>query len=117
MAKKFADLRKKMSPAARQKAEALTKEMLVEMPLQELRQARLFSQEQLANALGVKQASVSKLEHRTDMYVQTLRSYIEAMGGELNITARFPDGEIRINLFEDIDSRKTERESSRRSGS
>jgi transcriptional regulator with XRE-family HTH domain len=73
------------------------------LPLQELRQARQFSQEQLADALRVRQASISKMERRTDMYISTLRSYIEAMGGELDIVARFPDGTVRIKQFSDIE--------------
>jgi len=50
-----------------------------------------------------KLASVSKLERRTDMYISTLRSVIEAMGGRLEITAVFRDGDFRISLFEDLD--------------
>ncbi len=103
MAKKFSDLRKKMSPAARARAEKATHALLAQLPLQELRQARQFSQEQLADALRVRQASISKMERRTDMYISTLRSYIEAMGGELDIVARFPDGTVRIKQFSDIE--------------
>jgi transcriptional regulator with XRE-family HTH domain len=91
-----------MSPQARAEADALTEQMLTEMPLQELRRARHLSQEQLAEILHVRQATISKLERRTDMYISTLRSYIQAMGGDLEITARFPDGEIRINQFSDL---------------
>ena len=76
--------------------------MLEEMPLQELRQARALSQEQLARTLGIKQASVSKLERRTDMYIQTLRNYIEAMGGQLEVIASFPGGKVKINQFEEV---------------
>jgi len=57
---------------------------------------------QLAVSLHVKQASVSKLERRTDMYISTLRGYIKAMGGDLEIIARFPDGSVRINQFEEL---------------
>jgi transcriptional regulator with XRE-family HTH domain len=91
-----------MSPQARAEANALTEQMLAEMPLQELRRARHLSQEQLAEILHVRHATISKLERRTDMYISTLRSYIQAMGGDLEITARFPDGEIRINQFSDF---------------
>jgi serine/threonine protein kinase len=66
--------------------------MMREPPIQELRAARRLSQDALAVVLKTGQSSVSKLERRTGMYVSTLRSYIEAMGGELEITARFPDG-------------------------
>jgi len=103
MVKKFQVLRDRMSPAARARAEELTRTMLAEMPLQELRQARHLSQEQLANVLGVRQAGISKLERRTDMYISTLRGFVKAMGGDLEITARFPDGAVRINQFEELE--------------
>ena len=48
------------------------------------------------------QAAVSKLERRADMYVSTLQSFVKAMGGELKITARFPEGTAEINRFEDV---------------
>ncbi len=102
MAKRFSELRAKMSPEALEKAAGLSQAMLDEMPLQELRRARALSQEQLARTLGIKQASVSKLERRTDMYIQTLRNYIEAVGGQLEITAKFPDGKVKINQFEEV---------------
>ena len=102
MAKRYSELRAKMSPEALEKAAGLSQAMLDEMPLQELRRARALSQEQLARTLGIKQASVSKLERRTDMYIQTLRNYIEAVGGQLEITAKFPDGKVKINQFEEV---------------
>ena len=102
MAKKFSELRAKMKPAALEKAAGLSQIMLEEMPLQELRQARALSQEQLARTLGIKQASVSKLERRTDMYIQTLRNYIEAMGGQLEVIASFPGGKVKINQFKEV---------------
>lgn len=70
--------------------------MMAEMPLHELRRTRGLSQETLARLLRVKQASISKLERRTDMYLSTLRSHIQAMGGKLEIVARFPEGDVRI---------------------
>jgi len=63
-----------------------------------------MSQERIAEILHTKQANVSRLERRTDMYISTLRSYIEAMGGTLDIVARFPNGEVYINQFEEIDN-------------
>jgi ribosome-binding protein aMBF1 (putative translation factor) len=104
MSKPFNNLRKKMLPTAQKIAKQKTQQMLKEMPLQELRQAHQMSQERLAELLSTKQANVSRMERRTDMYISTLRSYIEAMGGELDIVARFPNGEVHINQFEDIDS-------------
>jgi transcriptional regulator with XRE-family HTH domain len=111
MSKPFNTLRKKMSATAQKAAAEKTQQMLKEMPLNELRQAHQMSQERLAELLSTKQANVSRMERRTDMYISTLRSYIEAMGGELDIIARFPDGEVHINQFEDIDSKHNEQAS------
>jgi len=106
MAKKFAELRAKMSSAARARSEAIYRQLLAEMPLSELRQARGLSQKALAEVLHVNQASVSKMERRADMYISTLRTHIEAMGGELEIIARFPDGVVRIENFTSIESQE-----------
>lgn len=70
-----------------------------EMTLSELRRARELTQQALAEALGGSQPSISQLEQQTDMYISTLRKYLEAMGGELDIIARFPDGEVHITQF------------------
>ena len=99
---RWSDLRAEAQPETRERAARKTEEMLREMPLHELRQARQLSQETLAQVLGTNQAGVSKMERRTDMYVSTLRRYLRAMGGDLEITARFPDGSVRINQFEDL---------------
>lgn len=61
-----------------------------------LRRKRRISQEELADALHIRQATVSKMERRADMHVSTLRKAVAAMGGELEIRARFPDGVIEI---------------------
>ena len=103
MAKSFKLLREKMSPEAQQRAKEKTRRMVEAMPLQELRQARALSQDELAKALGVKQAAVSKLERRTDMYLSTMRKFIEAMGGHLEIVAHFPEGDVRVEQFEDLE--------------
>ncbi len=76
--------------------------MLDEMPLNELRQARGLSQKMLADILQVQQPSIAKMEKRTDMYVSTLRSHIEPVGGQLEVVARFPDGAVKISNFSDI---------------
>ena len=102
MAKNFSELMAKMSPERRAEVEAMTQKMLAEMPLNELRQARGLSQKMLAEALHIQQPAIAKLEKRTDMYLSTLRSHIEAMGGQLEIVARFPDGAVKINNFADL---------------
>jgi transcriptional regulator with XRE-family HTH domain len=98
----FDQLRRRMSPERRARNAAATKEMLAEMALHELRQARERSQEELARALKVRQPAVAKLERRTDMYVSNLRRYIEALGGSLEITARFAGARVTITNFGEL---------------
>ncbi len=76
--------------------------MLAELPLRELRRARALSQAAMAELLGASQPEVSKIEHRTDMYLSTLRRFVEAMGGELDVIARFPDGAVRITQLSEL---------------
>jgi DNA-binding XRE family transcriptional regulator len=99
MAKKFAELTAKMTPESLARSDEKYRQLLAEMPLHELRQALALSQTRLAEVLNVNQAAISKMEHRTDMYISTLRDYIRAMGGDLEIVARFPDGEVKISNF------------------
>jgi transcriptional regulator with XRE-family HTH domain len=63
-----------------------------------MRKARSMTQVAVAERLHVDQGSVSKLEGRTDMYLSTLREYVEALGGTLELRADFPDGSINIDL-------------------
>lgn len=102
MAKKFAQLRARMSPERQARAKARADAVLETMPLQELRRARTLSQETLAKAMETSQGEISKLEHRTDAYISTIRSYIEAMNGRLRILAEFPEGTYEITQFEDL---------------
>jgi len=103
MANKFSELRAQMLPESRARAEAKVQTWLAEMPLNELRKARGLSQKMLAEVLHVQQPSIAKIEKRADMYISTLRSHIEAMGGELEVVARFPDGAIKISNFSDLE--------------
>ena len=103
MAKKFSELKKKMSPAARAQSSALANELIVEARLAEVRRAREMTQTRLAMAMETTQAEISKIEQRSDCYISTLRSYIEAMNGELEIIARFPDGKaVKITQFSEL---------------
>lgn len=99
MARKFSQLRSKMSPEAQARAQEKAQALMKEMPLHELRQARGLSQQTLAQILNVQQPAIAKMEKRTDMYISTLRKHIQAMGGELKIVAQFPDGDVRIENF------------------
>ena len=103
MAKKFSELRGKMSPERRARVEARVHAALKEMPLHELRRARDFTQVTLAKVMGTSQGEISKIEQRTDLYVSTLRNYLEAMGGELEIVVRFPDGAVKISQFGELE--------------
>jgi len=63
------------------------------LALAQLRQSRHVTQVQLAETLGISQGNVSRLEARSDVYLSTLRSYVEALGGHLEIAAVFDDDE------------------------
>jgi len=71
------------------------------MALDELRAARAMTQAELGHKLGLKQAAISRMERRTDVYVSTLAKFVEAMGGQLEIRVVFPDGTVRISQFSD----------------
>jgi len=73
-----------------------------QMSLAELREARKLTQDALGQTLQVGQPAIAKLEKRTDMYVGNLRRFVEAMGGELEIVAHFPDGDVTINNFSEL---------------
>ena len=104
MARKFKELEAKMSPERIARSNQEYQRLLAEMPLQKLRHARHLTQAALAQHLDTSQSEVSKMEKRADMYVSTLSSYIEAMGGHLEIRAVFPDGsQVRINQFEQLE--------------
>lgn len=96
MSKKFSELRTKMSPEAQARSAARAEGMILEMRLQELRKSRHVTQVRVAEAMGVEQTAISKLEHRSDMYLSTVYEYIKALGGELKLVASFPEGDIEV---------------------
>ena len=95
----FSKLTENSIPERRQRINAMKRELLAEMPLHELRRAKSLTQQDLAKTLRVNQPAIAKLEKRADLYVSSLRSYIEAVGGKLKIIAEFPDGEVAITNF------------------
>ena len=105
MAKKFQTLLDEMTPERRARIDAKANRLMEEMALAELREARKLTQEQLAKQLNVKQPSIAKMEHRTDMYLSTLRNFIQAMGGDMEIVAVFPNGRVRITNLSDGDEK------------
>jgi DNA-binding XRE family transcriptional regulator len=92
MAIPFDEVVAKLPIEEQEAIEQLTQELMAEyMTLQDLRKARRLTQEQIAKSLGIRQDSISKLEKRTDLLLSTLRGYVEAMGGKLELIAEFPD--------------------------
>jgi predicted transcriptional regulator len=96
----FSDLTKGFSPARRARVAAKAAALREHMTLEELRKSREFSQEQMAEAMEVGQPAVAKLEKRADMHVSNLRRYVEALGGTLEITAKFRDTSVVIEQDE-----------------
>jgi transcriptional regulator with XRE-family HTH domain len=92
----FAELRAKMSPEARARAEQIAKELSHEIDLATLRQALKLSQQQLAKRMRVNQPEVAKIEKRADMLLSTLSGVLRAMGADLKIIASFPGHDIQI---------------------
>jgi len=93
----FGELTKGFTPARRARVAVKAAELREAMTLEELRKARSLSQEEVADALSVGQPAVAKLEKRSDMHVGNLRRYIEALGGKLEITARFDKTRVVIS--------------------
>jgi len=101
MAKSFDELvRQTTTKKTRARAALRTQEMLAELLLREVRQLAGKSQRQVAQALGIKQPSLSKLENQSDMQISTLRKIVQALGGELEVLAKFPKGTVKIDQFE-----------------
>src|ERR1035437_7543657 len=105
MGKNFKELQAKMTLRSRRRSEAKAERMIREMALDELREARQLTQQQLADQLNVRQPAIAKMERRADMYLSTLRGVIKAMGGELEIRAVFPDGAVRIRKLKELKKR------------
>jgi len=99
MARKFQELEQKLPPESLARAKARAKEMMAEMLLAEIRKSVGLTQEDLAAQLGIKQPTLSKLEAQDDMQVSTLSRLIQALGGELELIAHLPGGDIRIRQF------------------
>jgi predicted XRE-type DNA-binding protein len=98
MAKSFDKLVKRTTTKKmRAKAAARAQVLLGELVLSEVRQMACKSQQEVATALGIKQPSLSKLENQSDMQISTLRKIVKALGGELEVLAKFPKGIVKID--------------------
>jgi DNA-binding XRE family transcriptional regulator len=102
MAHRWKDVRKPLTPEAEERIQQSVREAAGVMTLHQLREARSLTQVNLAKVLQINQGAVSKMEKRADMYVSTLRNFIQAMGGQLQVKAIFPEGEVQIDQFETV---------------
>lgn len=93
MVKSLNDLRQKMKPEVSSAAKLKAVEIITEMSLAETRKARGVNQAELAKRLAISQPNISQIESRPDMLISTLEHYINALGGKLELHAKFPDGQ------------------------
>jgi transcriptional regulator with XRE-family HTH domain len=100
MARKFTELQARMSPDRRDRIQAQVREAMTEMLLAEIRKRAGLTQNDLADALGIKQPSLSRLEAQDDMQISTLRRIITALGGSLELVAHLPGGTVRLTQFD-----------------
>lgn len=99
MARNFSELRKGISRDRRSRNEQRAAAILAAMELPELRDYLAVTQHDLADRLSISQSNVSRLERRADMHISTLREWVAALGGELQLLAVFPDGAVELDQF------------------
>ena len=99
MPRRFSTLRQEMGPERVEQNAEQAAALLTVMDLAELRGTLNLTQEELAERLSIAQSNVSRLERRGDMLISTLQEVIRALGGELRLSAVFPDGVVEINQF------------------
>jgi transcriptional regulator with XRE-family HTH domain len=100
MAKSFESLvRRTTTKRTRQRAAARTRELLGELLIGEVRKLKGKTQQEVADSLGIKQPGLAKLEKQSDMQISTLRRIVKALGGELELFARFPKGKLRLGEY------------------
>ncbi len=93
MGTNLTDMMRRLPKARRDRIAARAQEIRQEIKgLQSLRKAAIKTPAEIAKTLGVSQPSVAKIERQTDMYLSTLRSYVEATGGKLELVVRLKDG-------------------------
>jgi DNA-binding XRE family transcriptional regulator len=94
----FSELRARIEadPERKARSEAYARAIKDALRLGELRSELGVTQVEMARQLDVTQANVSRIEHEEDLYLSTLRSYVEALGGELELRAVFPDRTVQL---------------------
>ena len=108
MARPFKTLRDRMPPKSRARVDRRVRKTLLEMSLQELRRdVTGITQTELAKLLEVTQGAISQLEQRQDVLLSRLADYVQALGGKLELIARFPDADVRITQFDSKDGARS----------
>jgi DNA-binding XRE family transcriptional regulator len=97
--RKFKSLREKLTVAQRERSKARVKELQTEMLLSELRKFAGQTQQGLAEELGVSQPCLSKMENQSDMQIGTLGRIVESLGGQLELIAHMPAGDVVLTQF------------------
>jgi hypothetical protein len=97
MATNWKDIKHKFSNERLAEINREADEEFERMGFGKLRQARLQTQVALAERLDIPQTAVSRIERRTDLLLSTMRKYVEALGGRLELRAIFPDGEFILD--------------------
>jgi DNA-binding XRE family transcriptional regulator len=96
--KPFAELAAKVKADPERRARIAMEKQAIEdaLTLAELRSRQNVTQQRMAKSLGVTQANISRIEHEEDLYLSTLRGYVAALGGQLEVNAVFPDGKVTL---------------------
>lgn len=105
---KWEDIRKKRTPEEEAESEAWVAAELAKLPNQQICRAKELTRERLAELLELDPEAVARMEHWTDIYLSTFRSYIEAQGGAFELSVRFAGYELLVQKFNDIPSVHTE---------
>lgn len=96
--RKWADIRRSAGPVGEERGKMIGQAMDDAISLAELRRTRQLTQAQVSGAMSMQQSAVSRVERQADLYLSTLRDYVEAMGGELRVEAVFPDMVLPIAI-------------------
>jgi transcriptional regulator with XRE-family HTH domain len=96
--KRFAELaaKERADPVQRERIAQYRRAIEAALRLAEVRARRGMTQQEVAAVLAVSQANVSRIEHKEDLYLSTLRGYVAALGGELEVNAVFPDETVSL---------------------
>ncbi len=91
--------KKKFTPELRKQLDEDLKKNIFDRDLRALRQVTGKTQVQMARMAGMTQSELSKLERRDDMLLSTLKRYVHALGGELEVVAVFDDKRVRLRAL------------------